>query len=114
MALTGAVLGNQCFPSQGAAVDAYYSGAAPVITAGSTSYAIEFVKSGAVWQQKSYSIGTTGTWTLRSTTNAPVPTFPACDPSEKFLDGVQIGSLLSIALVAVAGITLLRRGVRGG
>lgn len=114
MAMTGAIYGQKCFNTPDLAVDAYYSNVAPAQTPGATTYVIEFVKTGAVWYQKSYSVSSTGVWTTRSTTAAPVPTFPACDPSEKFLDGVTIGWGIGSAMIAVAALMFIKRGARGG
>lgn len=109
MALTGAVLGDRCFPSQAEALDAYYSQNAPAQTPGTTSYVNEFVKSGSTWQINQYSVSSTGVWTTRSTTNAPVITFPACDPTANFVDGVTIGWGIAAAMVAAAAISLMKR-----
>lgn len=114
MALTGAISGDRCYSSPVEAVDAYYSGMAPAQTPGSTTYVLEYVKTGAVWYAKQYSVSSTGVWTTRSTTAAPVPTFPACDPSEKFLDGVTMGWGVASAMVMVAAVMVARRGIRGG
>lgn len=114
MALTGAIYGDKCYPSQAEALDAYYSQVAPAQAPGSTSYVNEFVKSGSVWQLKQYSISSTGTWTTLGTTNAPVVTFPACDPVEKFNDGVAIGWGIAGAMILAYTVTFIARGARGG
>lgn len=114
MDLTGAILGARCYPSQSDALDVLYSQMAPAQTAGLTSYVTQFVKSGTVWYQSAYSIDASGVWALRYSTVAPVPTFPACDPSEKFLDGVALGWGVATAMILVACVMLLRRGARGG
>lgn len=114
MAMTGAILGVKCYPSNAEALDAYYSGIAPAQTPGTTTYVLEYVKTGAVWQQKSYSISSTGVWTTRSTTNAPVITFPTCDPSISFFDGMALGWGIVSAMIAVAALMFIKRGARGG
>lgn len=114
MANTGAIYGVKCYPSQAEALDAYYSQVAPAATPGTTSYVLEYVKTGTVWQQKSYSISSTGVWTTRSTTNAPVITFPACDPSASFFDGMAIGWGVAVAMVAVGAMMMMKKGARGG
>jgi hypothetical protein len=114
MALTGAILGNRCYPSQSDALDVLYSQMAPAQSAGLTSYVTQFVKSGAAWYQSAYSIDATGVWSLRYSTLAPVPSFPACDPSEKFFDGLTMGWGVATAMILVACTMLLRRGARGG
>lgn len=114
MALTGAIYGQKCYPTPSEAVDAYYSNLAPAQTPGETSYVLEYVKTGTVWNLKSYSVSSTGVWTTRSTTAAPVPTFQSCDPAAPFLDGVVLGWGVSAALVAAAAITFMRRAARHG
>jgi len=114
MAATGAIYGVKCYPSQSDALDAYYSQVAPAQAPGTTSYVSEFVKVSGVWNIRQYSVSSTGVWTTRSTTAAPVVTFPTCDPSEAFMDGVSIGWGVAIAMVAAAAIINLKRGARGG
>lgn len=114
MSATGAILGGKCYPSQSDALDTYYSGIAPAQTAGSTSYFNQFLKDSGVWKINQYSLASNGTWTLRSTTNAPVPVFPSCDPAQDFTDGVALGWLIATAMVAAAAVILLKRGARGG
>lgn len=109
MAMTGAVLDNKCFSSQAEALDVFYTRAAPAQTPGSTSYVNEFVKSGTVWQMKQYSVSSTGVWTTLSTTAAPVITFPSCDPSASFMDGLTIGWGVAAAMVAAASLALMKR-----
>lgn len=115
MALTGAIYGQKCYPSNAEALDAYYSQIAPAQTAGTTTYILEYVKSvGGVWQQKSYSVSSTGVWTTRSTTNAPVITFPVCDPSQSFMDGITIGWGIAAAMVMASAIVFMKRAARAG
>ena len=114
MALTGAIYGQKCYPSNGEALDAYYSQVAPAQTAGTTTYVLEYVKNAGVWQQKSYSISSTGVWTTRSTTNAPVITFPVCDPSQSFMDGITIGWGIAAAMVMASAIVFMKRASRAG
>lgn len=114
MARTGAIHGNHCFQSQSEAVDSYYSMVAPSQTPGSPSYVMQFSKAGAVWYQNSFSVSSGGAWTTLSSSIAPVPTFPACDPSENFLDGVTIGWGIASAMILVSALMLARRGARSG
>lgn len=114
MAMTGAIYGEHCYPSSSEAVDAYYSNLAPAQTPGATSYVLEYVKTGAVWNLESYSVSSTGVWTTRSTTAAPVPTFPACDPAANFLDGVTIGWGVAAAMIMVSALMFIKKGARGG
>lgn len=108
----GAILEDQCFASQGAALDAYYSGMAPVFSAGTTSYLSVFEKDAGVWREKSWSIDSAGVHTLRYNVAAQVPTFPECDPAEKFLDGVVIGWGIAAAMVAAACYKMMERAAK--
>jgi len=114
MAATGALLGVQCYPSQAEALDAYYAGQSVSQLAGSTSYINEFVKEYGVWKIKAYSVDSSGVWTARYSTNAPGITFPACDPTQSFQDGMVIGWGISTALVVVSAITFMKRATRAG
>lgn len=114
MSQTGAILGSRCYPSQAEALDVLYSGIAPALTAGATSYVIDYAKLGGVWHQRSHAVTESGAWVLRSSSAVPVADLPACDPTEKFTDGLLLGWGLATALVAVAAVTFLKKGVRGG
>ena len=107
--MAGAVLGSVCYQSADAAIDAFYSGSAPSLTSGATSYLTEFVKESGVWLVKNWSINSSGTHTLVYSTAAVVPTFPECDPAESFLDGVSVGWGIAAALVAVGCFKLMQR-----
>lgn len=109
MAMTGAIFGENCYPSNAEALDAYYSQVAPAQTPGTTSYVNEFVKVSGVWQVKQYSVSSTGVWTTRSTTAAPVVTFPACDPSGSFMDGITVGWGVAAAMVLASSLVLIKR-----
>jgi len=114
MAMTGAMLGTKCLNTPAEAVDAYYSAALPSLTSGSTSYLSEFVKEAGLWKVKHWTISSTGATTLRYTQDAPVPTFPVCDPTEKFFDGMAMGWGIAAAMIAVSAVMLARRGARSG
>lgn len=114
MAMTGAMLGTKCHNTPAEAVDAFYSAASPSLVSGSTSYLTEFVKESGAWKVKQWTISSTGVTTLRYTQNAPIPTFPACDPTEKFFDGMAMGWGIAAAMIAVSAVMLARRGARGG
>lgn len=113
MAQTGAILGTRCYPSQAEALDVLYSGIAPALSAGSTGYVFDYAKISGVWHQRSHSVTEGGVWVLRSMSPVPTADLPACDPLEKFSDGMILGWGLSAALVAVAAINFLRRSSRG-
>lgn len=109
----GARYGTTCYATNTDAADAYFSSSGPFYTAGSTSYNSWFEKNVSnVWQLKRQSISSTGTVTNLTTSNATVPTFPTCDQSEQFLDGVAVGWGIAAAMVAVWGFRLMMRAAR--
>lgn len=109
MANNGAIYGDKCYPSQTDALNAYYSQIAPSQAPGITSFVNEFVQVSGVWHLRQSSIDSSGTWTTRSTTPAPVIAFPACDPVEGFVDGVAVGWGIAAALIASASLVLIKR-----
>lgn len=109
MAATGALVGVQCYPSQAAALDAYFSTLAPVQTPGSVTYVNEFVRVSGVWMFRQSSVDGTGAWTVRSLTTAPVVTFPACDPTESFFDGAAIGWGIAAAMVVAFSFKMMEK-----
>ena len=113
MAQTGAIFSGRCYMSPAEAVDAYYSQTAPAFTSGEPSYLLEVLNDAGHWMIYRWSISN-GVRTLDYTTAAPVPSFPSCDPSEKFLDGQTLGWGIASAMVAVAALMLVRRGARSG
>jgi len=109
MAKKGDIHGDMCYPSQTDALNAYYSQIAPSQAPGTTSFVNEFVQVSGVWHLRQSSIDSSGTWTTRSTTPAPVIAFPACDPVEGFVDGVAVGWGIAAALIASASLVLIKR-----
>lgn len=109
MAMTGAISGNRCFVSQDEANDAFYSASLPSIQSGATTYLTETVKVSGVWKIQRFSIAPDGVVTSLAESNAPVMTFPACDPTETFFDGMAIGWDIAAAMVVAASLKLMQR-----
>jgi len=108
----GALVGQRCFSTNSDAADAFFSAAQPAYTAGSTSYRSWLEKNVSnVWQIKRESISSTGVITTLTTSNATVPTFPACTESAPFLDGMTIGWGVAAAMAAAWGIRFLQRAL---
>jgi len=108
----GALRDNVCYSWQADAVDSFYLSAPITITSGSASYATKFEKVAGVWKSQGYSIGTTGTWSLRFTTNAPVPVFPTCNEYEGIQDGIAVGWLVASAMIIAVALLKLKIGAR--
>lgn len=110
--MAGALLGAQCYASQDAAADAYYSGAAPGQTpGGSASYLSVFVKDAGVWKLRRYSVSGSGEVSTYTDAVLPAMVFPSCDPLENFKDGMTVGWGVVAAMVLAWGVGVLRRGV---
>jgi len=109
MALTGALSGGRCYSSQGEANDAFYGLTPPSVSAGSTSFFTQFAKVGGVWKVQRYNVAPDGTISSLSETTAPVMTFPACDPTEQFFDGVTIGWGIAAAIIVAFTFKLMQR-----
>lgn len=105
---TGALYEGQCYASNAAAADAYFTGALPAFTSGSTSYLSEYARVGGVWKINRFSIAANGTVTTLTQSSAPVPTFPTCDTVEKFVDGQTVGWGIALAMVCAWCIRNLR------
>jgi len=101
-----------CYSTNVSAADAHFLAQGPFYTAGATSYLGWFEKSaGLVWQIKRQSIASGGAITNLTTSNATVPTFPTCDTTEQFFDGMSLGWGVAAAIVAAWVIKNLRRGL---
>ena len=108
----GALVKNVCYVSQGEALDAFYSSAPSSVVSGETSYITQFQKIGGVWKASSYTVSSAGALELRHQVNAPIPTFPECDPAAGFVDGMTIGWMVATLFILVASVVALRRGAR--
>lgn len=109
MALTGAFVGEKCFNSQAEGLDYFYSNAAPAYTAGATSYASQYVKTAGVWKINRQSISSTGVITNLTASNAPVLTFPSCDPSGQYMDGIAVGWGIAAAVIAAVAFKAIHK-----
>ena len=105
----GALLRDKCYPSQADAVDAFFSGKDPSLTAGTTSYLSWFEKVSNVWTIKLQSISSTGVVTNLTSSNATIPVFPTCDELANFNDGVTVGWGIATAMVLAWCYSMVRR-----
>ena len=97
---TGALVGARCFASAQEATDAVYS-AAPVSQAvGPTTYVSEFVFASGSWVVRRSVIAQDGAVTTMQDAAAPVLSFPACDTTAQFMDGMTVGWAIVAAMVA--------------
>lgn len=108
----GSLVGNKCFASNSDAANAWFSAKDPSYTAGSTSYLSWFEYVGSVWQIKRQSISSTGVITNLTSSNATVPTFPTCDQSADFMDGITIGWGVVLAMVIAWSYRAMQRATK--
>lgn len=109
----GSLVNGKCFATNALAADDFFASKDPSYTAGTTSYLSWFEKStGNVWQIKRQSISSTGTVTNLTTSNATVPTFPVCDESGQFNDGLALGWLVASVIVLAWGLAQVRKQAR--
>lgn len=108
----GALFNGLCYITQNEATDAYFVSAPVNIISGSTSYATKFDKVSGVWKSTGYTVSSTGVWTQKFQTNAPVPSFPVCDESGNYKDGVIIGWGIATAMILAAALMSLRAGAK--
>lgn len=95
----GALHGGTCFDTQAQAADAFYTSAPPQsYLINSSDYMRTFVYEATGWKTKFYVLSG-GQWQLQLTANAPVVTFPSCDPLEKFKDSMQLAWLVGACLL---------------
>jgi hypothetical protein len=110
--MMGSLVFDKCYPTVGAAADAFFSARGPVLTSGATSYLTWFEKVGADWHINRQSISETGVVTNLASSIATVPAFPECDASLSFNDGRDVGWLLVGLMIVAWCLLILRRQVR--
>lgn len=110
MALTPTLVGNTCYPSLTEAADAYFS-AIPVATSvtGLTSYQFEYFKNAAVWYMQKLTIANNGNITVNFVLPALPPTFPDCDLTAPYLDGIAIGWGVAGAMFAALSVIFISK-----
>lgn len=109
---TGYLFNGVCHATLASATSAYWSGDPVAVTPGTTSYIADVVWSGTTWVIKKYTLSSTGTLTLNSTTNAPALAFETCDTVQAFNDGATIGMGVAAAMVIAYLIRILGWGTR--
>lgn len=108
---TGYLFKDICYPTLAGATSAHWSDTPAAITAGSTSYLVDVSFNGSQWVAKRYTISSSGTLTLNTTTNLPAVAFETCDTQEKFMDGMTIGWGIAVAMVVAVALMQMKRGL---
>jgi hypothetical protein len=105
----GSLVFDKCYPSTGAAADAFFLSKGPVLSSGSVAW---FEKVGGVWLIKRQLISDdTGVTNLPSSL-ASIPSFPECVVMQSFTDGVQVGWAIAIVMLAAYGMVMVRRLIK--
>lgn len=104
---------GQCYQTLEEAKDIYFSSWGPFYLPGTTSYHAYSEKTGVgVWQLKRQSISSTGSITNLTSTNMTIPSFPACDETLDFKDGMLLGWGVAAAMIAAWGIRFMATGLQ--
>lgn len=108
----GALLGAVCHPSNAVAANVYFSGSAPVLSAGSPTYVAWFEQVSGVWNLRRQAVQGDGTVQQMPDTVAVVPIFPGCDQNEQFNDGMLMGWGIAALMVMAWGWSKVRQQAR--
>ncbi len=108
----GSLVGSHCFASNSDAVDAWFSQQGDSFTSDVTSFHSWFEKVGGVWNIKRESISSSGVVTSLTSSVATVPTFPSCNETERFTDGVTLGWGIATVMVMAWCFSMVRRQAR--
>jgi hypothetical protein len=92
----GALFQGRCYASVSDAASAYYSGAGPVVSAGSPPMLSTVEKDAAGWVLVTRQGGA-----VVSSVAAPNVQFAECDPGQSVVDGVTLGFLVAGVWIAV-------------
>ena len=105
----GYLFNDQCYATQAAANAAWYGYQPIEQTAGSTSYRNYYKWNGTTWQHIGESIASNGAVTQRWAVTASQATFPTCDETSEFFDGMEVGWGIAAAMVVAWGVRLMTK-----
>lgn len=108
----GYLFNGQCYSVSTEAVDAFFTAGSPALTSGSTSYLSWFEKISGVWYIRRQSISAGGVVSDLGTSAIEVPSFPTCDVTGQFFDGVTVGWGIATAMVMAWGFSKIRQAAR--
>jgi len=112
MALTNTLVNNVCYPSVSDAADAFYSQIPVSLLVGATdSYRLLHVKTGSVWYIHKLLISSSGSRSVLFNEAVTPPTFPQCDATAAYFDGMQIGWGVVTAMIAVYTVIMIRKAL---
>ena len=87
----GYLFNDQCYGALADATHAYHASVPAGLLPGTTSYILQKEWSGSAWVVKRFTLASDGTMTLNSTTSLPSLSFPTCDTTSHFFDGLAVG-----------------------
>lgn len=112
MAVTASLVNNTCHPTVAVAVNSYFSSLPVSIQVGSPdSYMLEHIQIAGVWNMQKTTINNLGNPTINFTVAATVPTFPDCDMTEPFFDGMQIGWGVVAAMAGALSVIFIKKAL---
>lgn len=110
MAFTPTLYNSVCYPSVASAADAYFSSIAPsLLVSGTTSYQLYYLPIAGVWNLRKVTISSAGVPTVNFTVPVAPPTFPNCDLTQNYFDGMQIGWGVVAAMFGAYAIVFLKK-----
>lgn len=110
MALTNTLVNNVCYSSVASATDAYFSlMPVSVVTSSTDTYKVDYRKSGADWLQYKQVVNSSGSPSPVYSFVVGAPTFPQCDATQPFFDGMQMGWGIVAGMIAVYAVILIRK-----
>lgn len=110
----GALYNGICYSANSEAQDAFYSSSSPwhMMQSNNQSYMQRFEFVSGVWRSRFYLYNAQNNMVLATDYVVPAFTFPSCNPSQSFLDGVTIGWGVASAFVAAAVIAHMRKAAK--
>lgn len=104
----GYAAGAACFESREEAQDYLYSGV-PAKLLDSGSY-MQFERDGSAWRLQTYDLST-GNSVLRGSVEMQPALIP-CSNGQRFIDGLETGSMVGFILLAILSIKFIGRAAR--
>ncbi|MEQ1742405.1 MAG: hypothetical protein ABL869_07920, partial [Candidatus Nitrotoga sp.] len=107
------LVNNFCHPSVSVASDSYFSQLpASLVTSASNTYLVQYIKEGVDWKVLKQITNSSGVTSQVYKVVVTPPVFPACDATQPYFDGMQIGWGIVAAMISVAAIILIRRALQ--
>jgi len=112
MALTNTLVNNVCYPTVNAATDAFFSlMPISIVTSSASTFRLIHIKVDDQWKQNKVVYNSSGLQTQIYTVNITAPTFPSCDSTQSYFDGMQIGWGVIAAMASVAAVIFIRKAL---